>query len=466
MTLADGRAKRTIATNEEMGDNRGQTQLATAPTRLPAALRSLRHRNYQLFFGGQLISLSGTWMQSVAQSWLMYRLTGSAVLLGLVGFSGQIPVFLLAPIGGAVADRYNRQRILVATQSIAMLLALVLATLTLTNHVREWHIFTLAALLGIVNAFDIPARQSFVVDMVGREDLINAIALNSSMFNGARIVGPAIAGLLVAAVGEGWCFFVNGVSYIAVIVSLLLMKVAKKARPMAQGSAVENIKEGFRFVGGTPPVRALMLLLALVSLMGMPYAVLMPIFADRILHGGASGLGLLMGASGVGALAGALSLAMRRGVSGLGRWVAFASAGFGVSIILFSLSRSFWLSALLLIPVGFSMMVQMASSNTLVQSMVPDHLRGRVMAVYSMMFMGMAPFGALLAGTLAGRLGAPLTVALGGGVCIVGAILFWTRLPVLRGEARELIIAQQMAGGGPSEEMTDSPHLSADAVRP
>ncbi|MDT4896070.1 MAG: hypothetical protein QOH25_1147 [Acidobacteriota bacterium] len=434
-------------------------------SKLPSALRALKHRNYQLFFGGQLISLTGTWMQSVAQSWLVYRLTGSAVLLGLVGFSGQIPVFLLAPIGGTVADRFHRHRILVTTQTVAMLLASTLAALTLTQHVQVWHVFMFAAMLGLVNAFDIPARQAFVVDMVGREDLINAIALNSSMFNGARIVGPAIAGILVATIGEGWCFFANAVSYIAVITGLLLMKINRQRRVPLPGSALASIIEGFKFVGSTGPVRALLLLLGLVSLMGMPYAVLMPIFADQILHGGPRGLGLLMGASGVGALVAALTLAARKGIYGLGRWVAFSSAGFGVSIILFSQSRSFWLSAALLLPVGFSMMIQMASSNTLVQAMVPDNLRGRVMAVYSMMFMGMAPIGALLAGALAGRLGAPHTVAIGGAICIVGAIVFGLRLPALRPEARQIIVALQMTGGDPADEVTGEASVVAPRQR-
>lgn len=402
-------------------------------------------------------------MQSVAQAWLIYRLTGSSVLLGLVSFSGQIPVFLLASFGGAFADRFERRPILVATQTAMMLLSFVLAALTLSGRVAVWHIFVLASLSGVVNAFDIPARQSFVVDMVGKEDLVNAIALNSSMFNGARLIGPAVAGLLISAVGEGWCFLANAVSYTAVIAGLLAMKVSVARRQRAVGSALEKIREGFVFVGRAGPVRALMLLLGLVSLTGMPYAVLMPIFADRILQGGPSGLGMLMGASGLGALLGAVALATRKGIQGLGRWVAFASAGFGAGLILFSLSRSFWLSALLLVPAGFSMMVQMASSNTLIQSMVPDELRGRVMAVYSMMFMGMAPLGALLAGTLAGRLGAPLTVALGGGACIVGAAFFWRRLPMLRGEARQLIVAQQMSGGSPPEEMTAPPTLSTGA---
>jgi len=304
-----------------------------------------------------------------------------------------------------------------------------------------------------VNAFDIPARQAFIVEMTSREDLINAIALNSSAFNGARIVGPAVAGILVAAVGEGWCFFANAVSYIAVIIGLLMMRVRPRShRP--SGSPLAHIIEGFRFVRQTGPIRAILLLLGLVSLVAMPYTVLMPVFADKILHGGARGLGILMGATGVGALLGALTLATRTGVRGLGRWVAFSCGGFGVSLVLFSLSRSFWLSSALLLPVGFSMMLQMSSSNTLIQAMVPDHLRGRVMSVYSMMFMGMAPFGALLGGALADRLGAPLTVSIGAVACIGGAALFGLHLPRIRVEARRLIVAQGVAGGEPSQEMT------------
>jgi MFS family permease len=431
----------------------GSEQVAQR-SRLPHVLRALRHRNYQLFFGGQLISLIGTWMQVVAQSWLVYRLTGSAVLLGFVGFSSQIPVFLLASVGGSVADRYNRHRIIITTQTTAMVLAFVLAGLTLTGLIQVWHIFVLAASLGTVNAFDIPTRQAFVVDMVGRDDLINAIALNSSMINGARMVGPAVAGVLVASVGEGWCFLANAVSYLAVIAGLLLMSMTVPTRVPLPGSALASIVAGFRYVRHTRPIRALLLLLGLVSLMGMPYAVLMPIFADRILHGGPRGLGLLMGASGLGALTGALALATRQGIRGLGRWVALAATGFGVSLILFSLSHWFWLSAALLLPAGFCLMIEMASSNTLIQSLVPDELRGRVMAVYSMMFMGMAPFGSLLAGALANRLGAPPTVALGGMVCIAGAAVFALHLPGLRQEARQIIVALQVAGGGPSEEMT------------
>ncbi|HZO90401.1 MAG TPA: MFS transporter [Chthonomonadaceae bacterium] len=420
---------------------------------LAAIWRALRHRNYQLFFSGQFISLIGTWMQSVAQSWLVYRLTGSAALLGAVGFASQIPVFLLSPLGGTVADRYDRRRILVGTQTASMLLAFVLAALTLLRLIQVWQIFLLAALLGVVNAFDIPTRQAFVVEMVGKEDLLNAIALNSSMVNGARIVGPALAGILVAAIGEGWCFFANAVSYIAVIIGLLLMQLPPFERYPHVGSALAHIWEGFHFVWLTGPIRALLLLLGLVSLAGMPYAVLMPIFAENILHSGSSGLGVLMGASGVGALLGALSLAARQGVRGLGRWVLFSAAGFGVSLILFSLSHTFWLSAVLLLPVGFTMMIQMAATNTLIQAMVPDALRGRVMAVYSMMFMGMAPLGALLAGVLAQRIGAPGMVALGGVVTIAGAFVFGLRLPALREQARPLLITQEMVAGDPPEEV-------------
>jgi MFS family permease len=433
-----------------------------------AGLRALRHRNFQLFFGGQLISLVGTWMQTVAQSWLVYKMTGSGLLLGSVGFASQIPVFLFAPVGGITADRSNRQRVVIATQTASMILAFVLAALTLTHRITVREIFVLAALLGVVNAFDIPGRQAFLVDMVGKEDLMNAIALNSSMFNGARVVGPAVAGVLVARLGEGWCFFANGVSYIAVIIGLTMMNVHAPPRASAHTSPLDHIVEGFRFVGSTAPIRGLLLLLGLVSVTGMPYVVLMPIFADRILHKGgqelalligshdlgAVRLGILMGAAGVGALLGALTLAMRSGVKGLGRWVSLCCAGFGVSLILFALSTSFWLSVALLLPVGYFIMLQMASSNTLIQAMVPDALRGRTMAVYSMMFMGLAPIGALLGGALSDRIGAPWAVALGGIASVLGAWWFSVQLPKVRAEARQLIIAQAMTGGEPAEEMT------------
>ncbi|MGH9402185.1 MAG: MFS transporter [Terriglobia bacterium] len=428
--------------------------------------RALRYRNYRLFFSGQIISLVGTWMQSVAQAWLVYRLTGSSLLLGVVGFASQIPVFILAPVGGMVADRYNRRRIVITTQSSAMALAAILAAITLAGRIRVWEIMALAACLGVVNAFDVPARQAFVVEMVESPDLINAIALNSSMVNSARIVGPAIAGILVATIGEGWCFFANAVSYIAVITGLLLIVLAPRERLKSALSGVESIKEGFQFVGSTGPIRALLLLLGLVSITGMPYTVLMPIFAGSVLHSGAKGLGWLMGASGVGALAGTLALAAKRQIRGLGRWITYAALGFGGSMIVFSFSRSFMLSVALLVPVGFSMMLEMASSNTLIQTMVPDALRGRVMAFYSMMLMGMAPFGALFAGAVANRIGAPHTVMLGGVVCLGGALIFGLRWPGLRGEARQLILAQAMSSGEPPEEITGQPVQAVHAEPP
>jgi len=412
--------------------------------RLPDALRALRYRNFRLFMSGQMISLIGTWMQTVAQSWLVYRLTGEASMLGFVAFAGQFPVFILAFVGGMAADRMRPHTLIVITQSTSMVLTLILALLTLTGHVQIWHIVTISLLLGVVNAFDIPARQVFVAQTVARPDLMNAIALNSSMFNGARIVGPAVAGLLVATVGEGWCFLVNSVSYLAVIAGLLAMRLdsTQRARASAGGSA---ILEGFRFILGAKPVRDLLVLLGLLSLMGMPYSVLMPIFADQILHGGPKALGLLMGISGVGALVGALSLALRRSPRGLGRWIAASAMGFGAALIAFSISRSFPLSVLIMLPVGFTLMVEMASSNTLIQMMIPDALRGRVMSIYSMMFMGMAPIGALIGGTLAHKLGAPLTVALGGGGCLVAGLIFALRLPQWKQGAQVLYRAEEAA---------------------
>lgn len=431
---------------------------ATAAPETPSAfrdmVRSLRHRNFRLFFSGQLISLVGTWMQSIAQSWLVYDMTKSSLLLGTVTFAGQIPVFLLAPVGGIVADRWHRRYVVIATQTSAMILAFILAVLTLTRRVTVWEVIVLAGLMGVVNAFDLPTRQAFLVEMVGREDLMNAIALNSSMFNGARIIGPSIAGVLVATIGEGWCFFANGVSFIAVIIGLLMMQIVRQPGEAERVSPLAHMAEGFRFVRDTAPIRALLLLLGLVSVVAMPYTVLMPIFAASILHGNARTLGVLMGATGIGALAGALMLASRTGVRGLGRWVAIACASFGVSLILFSFSRWYLLSVVLLVPVGFSMMTQMTSTNTLIQSMVPDRLRGRTMAVYTMTFMGMAPLGALLSGALADRIGAPWTVALGGGGAMVGAAIFARALPKFQAEARRLIAAQGLTGASPDQDVT------------
>ncbi len=412
---------------------------------MPRVTRALRHGNYRLFFFGQLVSLVGTWMQQVAEAWLVYRLTGSATLLGVAGFASQIPVFLLATIGGTVADRHNRHRILIITQTTSMVLPLILATLVFTGHVRVWHVFALASTLGIVNAFDVPARQAFVVEMVGKEDLVNAIALNSSIVNGARTVGPAVAGLLLAAVGEGWCFLLNGLSYIAVITGLLLMKLPARAKAARPRASLADSVEGFRFIRRTTPIRDLLLLVGLISFAGMSYSVLMPIFADSILRGGPRGLGLLMASAGLGSLCGALTIASRSSVRGLGRVVGVSALAFGVSLALFAMSRSFWLSAALLLVVGMSMITQAASTNTLIQSMVPDALRGRVMAVYAMMFMGMSPIGALVEGALAERIGAPHTVVIGGCICVIGAIVFNIRLPALRVVGRQLIDAQRVA---------------------
>jgi MFS family permease len=415
----------------------------------PAALRALRHRNFRLFFFGQMISLIGTWMDPIAESWLIYRLTGSSLLLGTVAFAGQIPIFILMPIGGIIADRYDRRSILVATQSLTMTLTLVLAGLTLTHVVQPWHIIVLGALMGAVSAFDIPVRQAFIADTVSREDLVNAIALNSAIFNGARVIGPALAGIVVAAVGEGWCFLANGLSFLAVIAGLLMM-TGPSVLQTSQGSPMTNIIEGFQFATRTAPVRALILLLGLISLTGTPGVVLMPVFAGQILHGGARALGLLMGAVGLGALCGAITLATRKNVSGLERWIVVACNIFGAALILFALSRTFWLSAALLVPVGFSVVLEMGSSHTLLQSMVPDRLRGRVMAVGSMMFMGMAPLGSLMAGGVAHAIGAPLTVALSGGISIIGGIVFATHLSALRPATQALLAVQQTSSGEPA----------------
>ncbi|HTC62201.1 MAG TPA: MFS transporter [Candidatus Saccharimonadales bacterium] len=421
------------------------TPPATARTSTAGAtFRALRHRNFQLFFSGQIISLVGTWMQTVAQSWLIYRLTGSGALLGLLGFVGQMPIFVLSPLAGLVADRWPRQKVVIATQTSSMALAFILAALTMTHHILVWEIIVLATLLGIINAFDVPARQSFLIEMVGREDLLNAIALNSSMFNGARVAGPAIAGILVALVGEGWCFLLNGISYLAVIAGLFLMRIQKLQSVHDGISPLEKLREGIRFARHTKPIRTILTLVALVSFMALPYTVLMPIFAVKILHGGASAYGALMGAVGVGAMFGALVLATRQQLRGLGNVVAYSATGLGASLVLFSASHWYWVSMFILAISGFTMMMQFTASNTLIQAMVPDQLRGRVMSLYAMMFLGMTPFGSLLAGALADRIGAPVTVALGGLVSCIGGLTFLRKWPEMRAPARDLIAAQGM----------------------
>jgi MFS family permease len=410
----------------------GRAREDTKPDQRPdsprgGTFRALRHRNFRLFFAGQLISLIGTWMQTLAQSWLVYRLTHSAALLGAVGFSAQIPVLFLGPVAGIFADRHSRRRIVIVTQTSMMAQALVMATLTLTQTIKVWEIFFLALFLGACNAFDIPARQSFIVEMVGREDLMNAIALNSSMFNAARIVGPAIAGILVATLGEGMCFLLNGLSFLAVIAGLLMIKIRRPAPQRSDARKLDQFREGFRYVRASAAIRSLLLLLGVVSLLGMSYTVLMPIFADYILHIGARGLGELLTSAGVGALIGALWLARRQQVQGLDRIVARAAGGFGMSVFLFGCSRTGWLSLLLLVPTGFCLMVQLGSTNTLIQSIVSDIMRGRVMGIYSMMFLGMAPFGSLISGFMAQHFGAPTAVLFCGAASIACAAIFSLR---------------------------------------
>jgi len=412
---------------------------------LRATVRALRHRNFRLFFVGQGVSLIGTWMQRIAVGWLVYRLTDSAFLLGVVGFAGQIPAFVLAPFAGVLADRWNRHRLLILTQALAMTQAFVLAYLVLTETVEVWQIIVLSLVLGVVTAFDIPVRQSFMIEMIEeKDDLGNAIALNSSMVNGARLLGPSVAGLLIATVGEGMCFLINGLSYLAVIASLLLMKIVQKNNRAHQPGAWHDLKEGLKYVYEFEPIRAIILLLALVSLMGMPYIVLMPIFARDVLHGGPSALGFLMGGSGVGALAGALYLASRRGVLGLGKMIPVGAGIFGLGLIGFALSRNFFWSLTLLTAVGFGQMIQLATSNTLLQTMVDDDRRGRVMGFFTVAFVGMAPVGSLLAGALASVIGAPWTLFVGGVACMVGAGVFARRLPQLREKARPIYVKKEI----------------------
>jgi MFS family permease len=405
------------------------------------ALRALRSRNYRLFFGGQSVSLIGTWMTRIATSWLVYRLTGSATLLGVVSFAGQIPAFFLAPIAGVWIDRWNRHRTLVVTQILSMLQSLALAALAIPGVIQVWHIVALALAQGLINAFDMPARQAFVVEMVeNRADLGNAIALNSSMVNAARLIGPAIAGMVIAAAGEGYCFLGDGLSYIAVIGSLLAMRIRSAPTRARRHGTISELREGWHYVIQSRAVYALLILLALVSLAGMPYAVLMPIFASQILHGGAHALGFLMGASGVGALAGAVTLAMRKTVLGLGRHIVISTGLFGAALIGFALSHTVWLSLLILPFAGFGMMQQMAASNTILQTIVEDEKRGRVMAYYSMAFQGMAPFGSPLAGAVTARIGAPATVIAGGCLCIAGAAWFASQLRSIRVLVRPIYV--------------------------
>jgi MFS family permease len=394
---------------------------------------ALRHRNYRLFFTGQGLSLVGTWMQRIAVMWLVYRLTGSAFLLGFVGFAGQIPTFIFASFAGVFIDRSDRYRILLITQILAAVQSALLAFLTLSEHIVIWQIFLLSLSLGVINAFDMPARQSFVVDMVeGKEDLPNAIALNSMMVNGARLVGPSLAGLAVARFGEGVCFLLNTFSFVAIVIALLLMKVEQVKRKPLTAHPWHDLKEGYRYAFGFAPIRYLLLLLGLMSVMGMPFQVLMPVFAKDVLHGGPHTLGFLMAAHGIGALVSAGYFATRRNVAGLGRVTVVACLLFGVGLMVFSLSRQVVFSYIAMFIAGSGMMGTMTSCNTIIQTVVDDEKRGRIMGFYAMAIFGMAPFGSLMAGSLASHIGAPNTVILGGISCAVAAILFAGRLPALR----------------------------------
>jgi MFS family permease len=409
-------------------------------SKLPFAVRALRHRNYRLFFGGQSLSLIGTWMTQVASSWLVYRLTNSALLLGLVSFSGQIPALLLTPFAGVWVDRWDRRTVLQVTQVLAMIQSFVLAALALSDRINIWHILGLSMFQGAVNAFDIPARQTFVVEMIeDRADLSNAIALNSSMMNGARLVGPSIAGAIIALAGEGYCFLIDGISYIAVIASLVMMNT-KRGIPRKHENLFAELHAGWRYIMGFDPIRSILALVSFISLVGVPYTVLLPVFAGVVLHGGPHTFGFLTGATGLGAFISAVVLAMRKSIVGLGKRMAITSLTFGIGLILFAFSHSIVVSMLLMLAVGFSMMQVMASANTIMQTIVDEDKRGRVMSFYTLAFIGVAPFGNLIAGSLADRIGGPATVVGGGVLCIAASLWFFSRLENIRRIVRPLYV--------------------------
>lgn len=412
--------------------------------------RSLRHRNYRLYLAGQLVSVCGTWMQQVALSWLVYRLTGSATLLGVVGFATQVPVLALGAGGGVVSDRYSPHRVALLTQCAALVQAVTLAALALSGWIQPFHIILLGVISGIVNAFDMPARQALVYQLVDAEDLPNAVALNSSMINAARIVGPGLAGLVIAKLGEGACFLINALSYLAVITALVAMdRPTARTLPVKKISFVDSLQDGFRYVHATAPIRDLLLLLGVVGVMGMPYITLMPVFAADIHRSGADALGIMMGAVGCGALIGALSLARRKSIIGLGRVIALTTLGFGVALVAFTLSEVFWLSLFFLGCVGMTWMVVIAASNTVLQTLADDAMRGRVMSLFTIMLVGMAPFGSLLAGWLTDRFGAPIVVAGGGTGCAVAALVFARQLPRLRAAAQPILVARGIINDAP-----------------
>jgi len=396
-------------------------------------VRAFRHRNFRLYFGGQSISLVGTWVQQIALGWTIYQLTHSSLLLGLVSFAGQLPLFIVTPFAGVLVDRWNRHRTLIVTQSLSMLQAFALALVVSTHFLHVWNLIALNVLAGIILAIDLPTRQSFIVDMVGSgRDLPNAVALNSFVITGGRMLGPAIAGLLLTIVSPAVCFFINAISYMPVVVALLAMRVKKRAPNTAHSSALNELAEGVRYAMGFPPIRSVLFLVGLISLLGMPYAVLMPIFAAEVLHGGAHTLGLLMSAPGIGALFGTVYLASRKSIRGAGIRVAAGALIFGGGLIVAGLSRGLIVALFALFFVGLGMIVQLAISNTLLQTIVDDDKRGRVMSLYTMAFMGMAPFGSILGGALANHIGVQMTFLIGGIACAGGALLFATKIKSMR----------------------------------
>jgi MFS family permease len=404
-------------------------------------LRAFRYRNYRLFFGGQIVSLTGTWITTTATSWLVYRLTGSALLLGVVGFASQFPSFLLTPFAGIYVDRWNRHRLLVGTQTASMIISFVLAALTLSSTISIRWLIIVSVFQGVVNAFDMPGRQAFVITLVeDKRDLGNAIALNSSMFNAARLVGPSVAGAIIALTSEGWCYLIDGVSYLSVIAALLAMRIpATQARAAAHERPLAQFREGWRYTSASRPIRSIIALVGLMCLVGVPYTVLMPVFAAEILGGGAHTLGFLMTATGGGALLGALWLASRRTMAGLGRNIPIAGAVFAAGLMAFAFSRTLWLSVTLLVVAGFGFMVLIASSNTLLQTIVEDTKRGRVMAFFLMAYFGTTPFGSLAAGAVSARIGAPETLAIGGALCLLGVGWFASMLPALHDDMRPFL---------------------------
>ena len=423
-------------------------------------LRSLRHRNYRLFFMGQGVSLIGTWMQSVAMSWLAYRMTNSPLFLGIIAFSGQAPIFFLAPFAGVIADRINRHHIIIATQVAAMAQALVLALLVFTGHVAEWHLIAMSVVIGLINAFEIPTRQAFVYELVDSpENLPNAIALNSFIFNGARLIGPSLAGLIIYLVGEGPCFLINAVSYLAVLIALLMMRLKKKTKLSHAGPVLSGLKEGLVYAWNAKPIRMILLLLNFFSLIGMTYPVLMPIFAKDILGGGPQTLGFLLAAIGIGALIGAVYLASRKSLHGLDKIIVIGISAFGTGMIAFSFSTLLWVSLILVMLAGSGLMVLMASINTLLQTVVEDDKRGRVMSLYTMSFFGMATLGSLAAGSAATHIGAPNTLLISGLLSVGAAAIFLKQIPELRRHihpiyAQKGILPQVAAGLGSTAQLT------------